>query len=649
MKYIYVLEDEAKFNSQILSALRKSEPDAEIRFFTSMEEFQKWMQLAVQLGNKSLVKGGHRLAEDRRPDIIDAAVDDHLMVLISKDEWLGSRQMPLLMKAQEMLVRKGLCTAEEPTRIVLTAFEGPEFEIKLAEQKNITNVIFKPFDELILQQHLHFAIKGHQLASETFVHVVQVKHEVEMTKEVRMEAVGDVGFVTRSPRPIQIGQISKYYGEVFRGKGRIHVMGRCFACEPHASHKGEYQVWFSYLGIPSHQISDIRRSMLIRNEVEFTQGTFARPQTFKNKWILLDHDLERAKKWRDLLQRTAGVSPDIEGNFEDFIFKSDPMAVDSKQKEKAWSDTPSLKLKVDPATRQILDVEPDSHKSKKIWGLSWKELTQKKLDDFIHPHCAEDWRSYTAAITPKPTTLLLRHGQNRFLLKTVAEPAQKGASHRSFEFIEVSGQEKVIWYNQHFPNPGQAFCIVVSSHFAGYERASFWKEWVAQAKKQGHSPRVIVLFDQVPDEKISREYIWADDIFDNSNEAPYIERKLRFLYFGEDKKQASAVTPFMNACQERIRVANPVEVSEISEAGLVINYYRPISLGSFRQFVLPKAGEETFSEFHTNCNFSAPHPSEKDLFQNHFIFFGVTDGFLKKIRLWILENYVQSKQDATGT
>ena len=38
--------------------------------------------------------------------------------------------------------------------------------------------------------------------------------------------------------------------------------------------------------------------------------------------------------------------------------------------------------------------------------------------------------------------------------------------------------------------------------------------------------------------------------------------------------------------KEKFEVGNPVQVTEISEAGLVMNYYRAITIGSFRRFIL---------------------------------------------------------------
>lgn len=644
MKYIYVLEDDHRFQEQIFKAIKVSEPDAKIRFFISMEEFHKWIIQAVKLGNQSLCAGGTALESDPEKDPV-AQADDHLLLLISKEEWLGSRHMALIRKTQDMLIRKKICTKEDPSRLVLSAFGNPDFDIKLVEDRVICNVIFKPFDELILQQLLHFALKGHHPASESFVHSVTGEYQVEMTKEVQMEAVSDMGFVTRSPRPIVVGKISKYYGEVFRGRGRIHVMARCLSCQPHPEFKDEFQICFSYLGIPSHQISDIRKSMIKRNEVEHSGDPVHRPKGNKEKWVMIESDANRVQKWKDILNQNFKATCETVSNFETFLFQLDPAASQKSQKEKAWTEGVVLNLTLNVQAQTIIKVDPESNQTKKMFGLTFEELQKKSLFQLLHPQSQAAWTSLMKTLSPKPVVLLISSQSQFFLIKVMTEPYQKDQKEKKFQISEPSDLEKQVWFDQNFPNPMKSFCLVISSQFVTEERLSFWKELFKDQADKGFKPRVIILFDQVPSEKFSRELDWVDDIYEDSNEKPYIERKLKWLYFEDNKTEVS--TPYLNACKELIRVANPVDVAELSEAGLIINYYRQISLGAFRSFVLPTNHQESFSEFLANSNYSQPHPTEKDLFQVHFVFFGVTDVLLKQIRVWILENYVNEKQKET--
>lgn len=642
MKYIYVLEDDTKLQKQIFEAIRKTDEQIQVRYFNSFEEFQKWIPLAIKSGRESINNGGVRLSIDTS-QITAAQPDDELILMIMKDEWLGTRYVSLIKKTYELFLRKNLCTTEEPTRLVITAFENPDFDIKLVEEDIITNVIFKPFDQLILQQHLNYAITGHKLPSESFIHSVQTKQEVEMTKEVQMEAVGDVGFVTRSPREIKVGNVSKYYGEAFRAKGRIHVMGRCIACEPHPEFSGEFRVWFSFFGIPSRQISEIRQNMVKRNEIEFSDTLPANPQDEGKKWVILDAKKERAQKFTKIIEEVFKAQVEHFVSFENFAFQTDPMAQDSARKEKALSDLPVVKITFDLKGDKVVLADPDGLSGKKIFGMTWDDFKSKEFFSKLHPVSVAAWRDAMINGSKEPFLILVQNGPVFFPIKVKSiERVKEGkADQNRVEFVDPDPAEKTKWFQEKFPSPAQSQGIMIAEEYMRPDKKEFWDEFTK--KTQG---KFFTLHEKTPEEKMTRESSWLTDIFEESNDPVYVRRKLNWMFArpvpAQDKGSA-----YLNSGKEIIRVANPVEVAELSEASLIINYYRQIAIGAFRQFVLAKTGE-TFIEYRATCNFSCEHPSEKDMFQNHFIFFGVTDAHLKSIRLWILENYVQTKQQEGG-
>ena len=73
---------------------------------------------------------------------------------------IRSECISLLKKTKDLFVERKICTVEDPTAFVLTVFDDPGFKIKQLENRILNNVIFKPFDRLILIQHLTNAIDG---------------------------------------------------------------------------------------------------------------------------------------------------------------------------------------------------------------------------------------------------------------------------------------------------------------------------------------------------------------------------------------------------------------------------------------------------------------------------------------------------------
>jgi hypothetical protein len=92
-----------------------------------------------------------------------------------------------------------------------------------------------------------------------------------------------------------------------------------------------------------------------------------------------------------------------------------------------------------------------------------------------------------------------------------------------------------------------------------------------------------------------------------------------------------------------LKVATPVDLVELSEAGLSMKYYREISHHTFRRFSLGIADGSDTPEILGSCYF---HEKVGNDIVNHFVFFGITDHYLKKVRKWILDSYILTKQSA---
>lgn len=120
---------------------------------------------------------------------------------------------------------------------------------------------------------------------------------------------------------------------------------------------------------------------------------------------------------------------------------------------------------------------------------------------------------------------------------------------------------------------------------------------------------------------------------------PYLHKRFVTL-LPEIQPRLETIDILSVSTNEIIRVANPIELTTISEAILTMKYYRSISFHSFRRFCLPsKEGKERI-ELLGSCFYSE---KKKDHFENHFVFFGITNKYLKYIRKWILEQYISSK------
>lgn len=541
MKYIYILENDEKFRDEMIEAVRKIDPQLLIRYFSSLEEFSKWIKLVMLEGPDALPKGGTAPTGQLEP----SGGVHQLPLVISKNEFLGAQHMSLLRKTRELFIKKGLCTAEDPTSLVLTSFESPDFDIKLAEDRIINNVIFKPFDKLILQQHLAFAIGGRHPVSSYSVHNMKTTAAIEMLKEVEIEAISDVGFLSISNRPIAVGALAKYYSPAFISLQHKSMMAICVSCEPHPQREGFFRCAFTYFAADTFQISNIRKQVRQKDAQPFTHEWIPKTTAAEIEIAVISSDEQIPHHFKETMENSfRNVHVHHFANLQHFLYTVDPELAKKDKKELDPKKTP-----------KILSTLHAIVADQSLFEDSFKERWQTVLD-------------------------------------TVKEklPAPKTPTGKTEVFVIA---------------------------------------------KKAYSD---------PEERALGEVV--KDIFFQPVDPLYLCKKLMvFLPALAPKESVSLLT----VDQHHIaKAASPIEISEFSEAGLVFSYYRPISAGAFREFVLWLPHELDTPEFLATCNYSEESKATKGTFFNHFIFFGTNDRYLKHIRRWILQNHVHSKESESA-
>lgn len=527
MKFIYILEDDERIQKDLFDTLKNIDPKLCIRFFPSLEHFHNWLRVAMTEGPKALAAGGTPFIEDTQEKIAPTSTDE-LRLVIAKNEFFGTQNMGLVKRAQEFFLRKKICSEQEPTALILTAFEGPEFDIRLAEDRVINNVIFKPFDKLILKGHLEYALKGHHQVSSDTISSIKITSTIEMLKEVVIQSLSEVGFTSINNHEIRIGSMSKYYGEIFKSGDKKSAMAYCKSCREISP--AEFRCEFIFLGLDNEQISQIRR-----------------------------HILQNKSHTSMELKNTHGK------------------------------------------TTQILILDEDESLS--------LELTQLINDKFSN-------------------AVVYRYSHNAQLLSDLAD---KDTIHR-----------------QNLPT--QFDMVIANYEFLEAEKQKFWdnlcKLFTDRAAKAGlptAPPPDLYLVSRrkIPAEEMRDLSRWTKDVFFTLFDKSYIYKKL--ITHRSTLLNKTPTTLASLPEDVALKVANPVEITEISEAGLVMKYYRAIGIGSFREFILWRPDELENPEIIGTVNYSEPNKDgDKGVF-NHFVFFGMKDYYLKHIRLWLREAYIKAK------
>ncbi len=638
MKYVYVLENELKFRKDIYEKLCKIDPQLQIRFFSDINTFSEWVNLVEAEGNKALGKGGVPFVDSS--ELVAYNEDDHLALLVSSNDILGSKNMSVLKKTHELFMKKGLCKPEEPTSVVITCFDEVDSEFAKLEDYIVNNVIFKPFDLMILEQHLNNALTGRKPPEENNLHYMKINANMEMLKNIQMEYISLLGFVSKSEQEIKVGAISKYYAKEFTSEKTRSVMAKCVGCVPHPENKEAFQVTLNFLGLEVSQIRDLRKTITVMKS-----GTIA-PYNWNNakydgkkklNVVVLD---EKKQSLADSIQRNIKEAKAVEYNdWDSFVADMDP-AKNVADAPAHFPQTVVYKLKLDRSGSFVLGSDPEVKPEEKIFGLSFEQLKPIDLVSCVSPEFKSEWQSIMRSSKPMPAgmskIIALNINNEKRLVKVFQKEKVKnpeGGENIVLSLSDVSKEERANYLKANSKWPETVDLVLCTNEF--YQKI-IAEEIAIQAKFHLLSHKVL----SDAEEKQFGEFF--NEIFVVPYDRNYMTAKIKAelgLLLPEDLVSHKVTS--------RAQVANPVDVTEISEAGVVLKYSRALTVGSFRKFVLWTPSETELLEYTGNCNYVEAVEGEDPHVLNHFVFFGMRDLFLKNIRLWIRESYISSK-DKTG-
>lgn len=191
MAYLCVIDKDLKSASEIQTASEKLLQESKLTFinFQSFQELDLFIQTESQ-------------KDPQKPTEIILS----LMVI-------SPELIPVLSQDSLQAIKD-----KYKTLLVLTPFEDPLKPLKKIETWPIENIIYKPFDLNILQEHLRFAaIQGKKLTA-LAVHSSKESCEIEKIRRYPFAALSDFSFKIKSKTHFEIGRPYKFYHYVFQNQ-----------------------------------------------------------------------------------------------------------------------------------------------------------------------------------------------------------------------------------------------------------------------------------------------------------------------------------------------------------------------------------------------------------------------------------------------
>lgn len=143
--------------------------------------------------------------------------------------------------------------------IILTSYENNFTVAKYIRPLDIYNFVFKPFDALILKESLNLALKIKKKAQPLEMKSQSATAFIALLKEVELQSISELGFVTFSDTQIDAGNISKYFSPMFLNGKKQSIWAQCLVSIPHPQKKGMFINKFQFYSAEQPFLKALRK------------------------------------------------------------------------------------------------------------------------------------------------------------------------------------------------------------------------------------------------------------------------------------------------------------------------------------------------------------------------------------------------------
>lgn len=487
MSRVLLIDNEVKSTDEIQKTILSLDPQCAIELFDSLSAFEEKAK--------------------------EAAADYFLFNLVIIEYQLA--------KWNEWEKRIAELRSKLPPEAVIcfTSYDSASVNRKHILHLSVFNLLYKPYDPLILKESLNMALKT-SLNSAVEIKPVEIKPQpskafVGILKELDILSLSELGFVTQNDAQIPLYTFSKYYSRLFSHEKKQSVWAQCIQSEPDPQNTNLFISRFHFVGIDSPVLMKLRKHIQDNKTQKVKQTVWSFTDSAKHRPVMIAV-IENAETLPTL-------KVDIEKNFKN-------------------------------VTVDILKYEPE--KMKTPFSVPYDCVIN------LNPHLSPE------ALKP--------------LFKSDITP------------LLVSSQS------------------VTDDQF---------KEWLP----------------------------FYRDILRLPLDRGYFYKKLKIHIPDLQFNEASEIVTISTS--EKLKAANLVKLSEICELYLIFSYHREMPRQSYREFAFVAEDENQMMQFPAFCSFAkkgTAEPRQKAAgFTHQFTFWGMTDHFLKEIRIWLLHNYIeQNKSDS---
>ena len=656
---IVFIESESKPRQQVVQLLQELAPDAVVLTFHRVEEFVDFFKASLVESKKIEEEESEEEGEER----VFLNPLELQLVLLDRSE-ADRVEFSLWKKFTDYIEnKKSEMPSEEvlPTRMILLdrPVTGQLIDTRKYPFTDLFNVIMKPIDVELVRQVLKLALTNEDALVIEDLYSQEAEAVVEMIKDIQIDSLTELGFRTVARREIPISDKARYFGTALEGVGETSVFAYCYANYKLPDESDSYSSSFSFFGISSQQLGEIRRK-ITRSKNHESRPLGGENSPCSMTAVVLSGQKELVGKYRGLIEErfldlNVVVVPSL-GGLLDFLPKPQ---VDEVLKESEYQQeeiSTQIRLLCDLSTELIVGVE-------RFDGQEWKEV-QEALG-----YSRKDWlgnigdwpegvgveASLVLPLLKNPGSSIVEQVEVRvkerdvyfdltgeFVSETIHE-GETGAHHAFLCWTPTNRESVHDLKKENHPLKGLIQVVFLDEESFDKDHLETLKLAVCKINKNMNVEVKYILISQQPVEGYLRlhETEKFDDVLMQPIDYFYVTRKLKMYLpqlqvVNEEDKSRDALT-----LKEPFNAGITVKILSISEVHISIEYRRTLKKGDMRRFVLWIPNTQKMPELMGVCRYS--EPIDKDTFRCDFLFFGLQEQQLVYVRKWIKEYYVTQK------
>lgn len=699
MKKIVIVEQDSIVSNGLLKTMDGFSGE-KIRsdIFANMEDFNK----KYFESDKSALDDSEIVTENTKSFLTETEIHKNVDLLIIADEYLGDDPAGGIQFLLNKFKDHGFSVDKTPTQIMVLGYYYEDLHLKNYEHNGVVDFLFKPVDNQLFLQKLEIAFNLGKKVEASYLAKANIEEPISIGKLGKIEELSEFGLAIRNPRPIKPGQFARFYSKVFFCTESPSLLARCYMNIPHPEVPNEFLSYFSYFGIRREQLLNIRKSMHkdLQLQKSFLHADAVQEMELvdntsrKKDIVVIDNDPNSASVIKEVYE---GAFKNVEVHsfnsyttfvqqvlnaqaqknpLDEFnklhrlgIYSKVDAEVEKKTKKKKQKNedenVPQLSERyraVPMEDKLIIEINKDE---KKLFRISMQQGKEYACFGYTFAQLKEDpdlWRNFVHEYSSDEFDEFLEISfagqQGRMDFWGVSEDtsparirveAQNKPNSVQFTISDVTHTYKPDRKAQEKGSFKKIYAIYIDGGMVrSDDKSTFITNLKSMIKKAGLKPKkrktkVNILGLEDGETRSSLfELEEVDDFFYRPLDRNLIQQKMMLYIFPfEQELSGNQMEYFSNS--HDVVLSTYVDMKEVSEHGIAIQYKIPFKEGTFMRFISKIFYLDNGDPLIGRCYFSEKM-EDGEGYISYFEFFGVTDEVFKRIRVWIRESYVESKK-----